>query len=127
MNHSKLCQTGPACPGPDPGTRTRKKNAAGVDVTDYTEFSTAYTGLHQVIRGDGHYSVMQRFGMYRWHIMDPVRFENNLKVTIQDLGWRNGGTYLLQHSDISAVTYWYQTEPHHSYPKFLSKAELEVN
>jgi hypothetical protein len=60
---------------------TKKKNEAGVEKTEYTEFSTAYAGLHQVIRGDGHYSVMQRFGMYRWHITDPIRFEKNLKVT----------------------------------------------
>jgi hypothetical protein len=32
---------------------TRKKNAAGVEVSEFTEFSTPYSGLHQVIRGDG--------------------------------------------------------------------------
>jgi len=106
---------------------TRKKNEAGVDVVDYTEFSTAYTGLHQVINGDGHYNVMQRFGLYRWHIMDPIRFEKSLKVTIQDLGWRSGGRYLVQQSDISSVVFWYQTEPHHSFPTLPSKNELEVN
>ena len=31
----------------------------------------------------------QRFGMYRWHIMDPIRFERDLRVTIQALGWRS--------------------------------------
>jgi hypothetical protein len=36
---------------------TRKKNEAGVDEVNYTEFSTPYTGLHQVIKGDGHYSM----------------------------------------------------------------------
>jgi hypothetical protein len=106
---------------------TRKKNDASVETTDYTEFSTAYSGLPQVIRGDGHYNVMQRFGLYRWHIMDPVRFEKNLKVTIQDLGWRSGGRYLVQQSDISSVVYWYQAEPHHSFPKFPSKDGLEEN
>ena len=106
---------------------TRKKNDAGGETTNYTEFSTAYTGLPQVIRGDGHYNIMQRFGLYRWHIMDPVRFEQNLKVTIQDLGWRSGGRYLVQQSDISSVVYWYQTEPHHSFPKLPSKDELEEN
>ena len=34
------------------------------EVLNYTEFSTPYVGFHQVIRGDGHYNVMQRFGMY---------------------------------------------------------------
>jgi hypothetical protein len=106
---------------------TRKKNDAGVESTDYTEFSTAYTGLHQVIRGDGHYNVMQRFGMYRWHIADPIRFEKSLRVTIQDLGWRSEGRYLVQHSDISSVVYWYQAEPHQPFPKMLSKDELEIN
>ena len=33
--------------------------------------------------------------MYRWHIMDPIRFGSDLRVTIQALGWRSGGaTYL---------------------------------
>lgn len=99
----------------------------GIETTDYTEFSTAYSGLHQVVRGDGHYNVMQRFGLYRWHIMDPIRFEKSLKVTIQDLGWRSEGRYLVQQSDISSVVYWYQTEPHQSFPKLLSKDELEEN
>jgi hypothetical protein len=106
---------------------TRKKIREGVTVTDYTEFSTPYTGLHQVIRGDGHYKVMQRFGMYRWHIADPIRFEQDLKVTIQDLGWRVDGRYLAQQSDISSVAFWYQAEPHHPFPKLPSKDELEIN
>ena len=105
---------------------TRKKNAAGVEEVNYTEFSTPYTGLHQVIRGDGHYNVMQRFGMYRWHIMDPVRFDKDLKITIQDLGWRQGGRYLAQKSDIASVCYWYQNEPHAKFPAIPSWRELEV-
>ena len=106
---------------------TRKKIAAGVEVVDYTEFSTPYSGLHQVIRGDGHYKVMQRFGMYRWHIADPIRFDQDLRITIQDLGWRNDGRYLPQQSDISSVSYWYQAEPHNPFPKLPTKDELEVN
>lgn len=105
---------------------TRKKNDAGVEEVNYTEFCTPYAGLHQVIRGDGHYQVMQRFGMYRWHIMDPVRFDKDLKVTIQDLGWRKGGRYLAQQSDIASTCFWYQTEPHASFPKFPEWRELEV-
>lgn len=93
----------------------------------YQEFSTAYSGLPQVIRPDGLYSSQQRFGMYRWHIVDPIRFDNGLRVTIQDLGWRSGGQYLLQQSDISSVVYWYQAEPHAPFPKLPSKNELEVN
>ncbi|HEU4575269.1 MAG TPA: glycoside hydrolase family 172 protein [Chitinophagaceae bacterium] len=106
---------------------TRKKNAAGVETTDYTEFCSPYSGLPQVIRGDGHYNVMQRFGLYRWHITDPIRFDKNLRVTIQALGWRDGGRYLPLQDDIASVVYWYQTEPHHPFPKLPSKDQLEVN
>lgn len=106
---------------------TRKKNDAGVETVNYTEFSTAYTGLHQVIRGDGHYDISQRFGMYRWHITDPIRFEKNLKVTIQALGWRDGGRYLPLQDDIASTVFWYQTEPHNTYPKILPKDLLEID
>jgi len=106
---------------------TRQKNEHGERVVEYTEFSTPYVGLHQVIRGDGHYKVMQRFGMYRWHIADPIRFDKNLKVTIQDLGWKGNGTYLKQKSNIHSVVFWYQSEPHGSFPKLPSKDELEIN
>ncbi|MGI6337921.1 MAG: glycoside hydrolase family 172 protein [Bacteroidales bacterium] len=92
----------------------------------YTEFCTPYSGLHQVIRPDGTYQSQQRFGLYRWHILDPVRFEKDLKVTIQDLGWRQGGRYLPQKSDIASVCYWYQTEPHAKYAKIPAWQELEV-
>lgn len=106
---------------------TRKKNDAGVVETNYTEFSTAYAGLHQVIKGDGHYAVQQRFGMYRWHITDPIRFEKNLKVTIQALGWRDGGRYLPLHDDIASTVFWYQAGPHAPFPKLPGKDGLEVN
>ena len=106
---------------------TEKKNAAGILESDYTEFSTAYTGLHQVIRGDGHYNMAQRFGMYRWHITDPIRFEKNLKVTIQALGWREGGRYLPLQDDIASTVFWYQIEGHTVFPKLPSKDALEVD
>jgi hypothetical protein len=92
----------------------------------YHEFTTPYTGLPQVIRGDGHYQVQQRFGLYRWHIMDPVRFEKDLKVTIQALGWQSGGRYLPLQDDISSVAFWYQTEPHAKFPKLPAKDYLEI-
>jgi hypothetical protein len=93
----------------------------------YEPFSTAYAGLPQVIKPDGLYQSNQRFGLYRWHIMDPIRFEKDLRVTIQDLGWRHDGRYLQQHSDISSVVYWYQAEPHAAFPELPSKNDLEVN
>ena len=106
---------------------TNKKNQAGLSESNYTEFCTPYSGLCQVIRGDGHYNIMQRFGLYRWHIMDPIRFDKDLKITIQDLGWHKGGRYLAQKSDISSVCYWYQAEPHAKFPKLPDWQGLEVN
>ena len=93
----------------------------------YKEFCTPYSGLVQVIRPDGTYKSQQRFGLYRWHIMDPIRFEKDLKITIQDLGWRAGGRYLPQQSDISSTCFWYQTDPHGKFPKLPGWQQLEVN
>ncbi len=93
----------------------------------YQEFSGPYTGLAQVLRGDGQYQSQQRFGMYRWHIMDPIRFEKDLKVTIQALGWKSGGRYLPLRDDIASSAFWYQKEPHAAFPKLPSKDELEIN
>jgi hypothetical protein len=106
---------------------TRKKNDAGVEEVNYTEFSNPYTGLPQVIRGDGHYQIAQRFGLYRWHIKDPIRFDKDLKVTIQALGWRDGGRYLPLQDDIATTVFWYQTEPHNPFPPLPDKDHLEVN
>lgn len=93
----------------------------------YQEFTTPYAGLAQVIRPDGLYQSQQRFGLYRWHIVDPVRFESDLRVTIQALGWKSGGRYLPLRDDIASVAYWYQVEPHNAFPKLPNKEQLEVN
>ena len=106
---------------------TQSKTAAGVEQSHYTEFTSPYSGLAQVIRGDGHYDVSQRFGLYRWHITDPIRFDKDLRVTIQALGWRDGGRYLPLQDDISSTVFWYQTEPHAPFPKLPAKDGLEVN
>ena len=93
----------------------------------YQEFTTPYSGLSQVIRPDGLYESQQRFSLYRWHIMDPIRFEKNLKVTIQALGWHSekNRRYLPLQDDIASVAYWYQTEPHAPFPKLPEKDDLE--
>ncbi|MHB1296587.1 MAG: glycoside hydrolase family 172 protein [Anaerolineae bacterium] len=92
----------------------------------YCEFTTPYAGLPQVIRPDGLYDAQTRFGMYRWHIMDPIRFEQDLRVTIQALGWRSGGRYLPLQDDIASVAYWYQTLPAAPFPTLPDKDGLEL-
>lgn len=92
----------------------------------YQEFNTPYVGLHQVIRPDGVYRSQTRFGLYRWHIVDPVRFQQDLRVTIQALGWRSYGRYLPLQDDIASVAYWYQTLPTAPFPTLPDRDTLEV-
>jgi hypothetical protein len=96
------------------------------ETRQYQEFSTPYSGLHQVIRPDGVYQSQTRFGMYRWHVTDPIRFEKNIRVTIQALGWRSKGQYLPLQDDISSVAYWYQTLPTENFQKLPEMDYLEV-
>jgi hypothetical protein len=91
----------------------------------YLSFSTPYTGFHE-IRRDELFQSQKRFGMYRWHITDPIRFDSNLKVTIQALGWRESGRYLPLQDDIASVAYWYQTLPTATFPALPDKDYLEV-
>ncbi len=91
----------------------------------YVPYSTPYTGL-QVVAPDKLYKSQFRFGMYRWHIPDPIHFERNLKVTIQALGWRSEGRYLPLQDDIASVAYWYQTLPTVKFPTLPDRDYLEV-
>lgn len=102
----------------------------------YTVYNTPYAGLPQVIRPDGVYESQQRFGMYRWHIPDPIRFRERLRVTVQALGWRDFGKwggdidnrrYLPLQDDISTVSYWYQTIPAAEFPELPDRDFLEIN
>lgn len=101
-------------------------NFENKEAGQYQTFSTPYAGLHQVIRPDGVYRSQMRFGMYRWHIADPIRFQQDLKVTIQALGWRSGRRYLPLQDDIASVAYWYQTLPTLPFLALPVKDYLEV-
>jgi hypothetical protein len=92
----------------------------------YREFTTPYSGLPQVLRPDGLYASQTRFGLYRWHIMDPIRFERDLRVTIQALGWRQDRRYLPLQDDIASVAYWYQTLPTAPFPTLSDRDYLEI-
>lgn len=106
----------------DPGVVERGRPSG------YQEFTTPYSGLAQVIRPDGTYASQQRFGMYRWHIGDPVRFETDLAVTIQALGWRTDKDrrYLPLQDDIASTAFWYQALPTAPFPALPDKDALEV-
>jgi hypothetical protein len=92
----------------------------------YQEYSTPFAGLPQIIRPDGVYNSQTRFGMYRWHIPDPVRFQKDLRVTIQALSWRSDGRYLPLQDDIASVAFWYQSLPTAPFSALPDKDYLEV-
>jgi hypothetical protein len=92
----------------------------------YTLFSTPFLGLHQILRPDGLYRSQQRFGMYRWHVRDPIRFGQDLRVTVQALGWRSGRRYLPLQDDISSTAFWYQRQTSMPNPQSLDRDLLEV-
>ena len=77
----------------------------------YVEFSTPYLGMPQVIRPDGLYDAQQRFGLYRFHVLDPIHFSHRLGVTIQALGWRSGHRYLPLQDDIASTAFFYLDRP----------------
>ena len=76
--------------------------------------------------GDVENRVGGRHGLYRFHVLDPIRFTQDLKVTMQAIGWRSENRYLPLQDDISSVAYWYQTEPHIEFPKLGDRNALEV-
>jgi hypothetical protein len=94
---------------------------------DYTAPFLGYADL-SVLYQQGRRMGQQgnRHSMYRFHLPDPIRFHSDLRIIMQALGWRSEGRYLPLMDDIASVAYWYQTEPHGSFPKLGSKDELEV-
>jgi hypothetical protein len=78
-------------------------------------YSTPFLGypFHEV-RGEGQ-GAPPLHGLYRWHLPDPVRFREDLRVTVQQIGARKEG-YFERSDDVSSVAYWYQREPHAPFP-----------
>ena len=83
------------------------------DNSEYVDYCTPYFGFSSTKPGKG-MDVMKRFSMYRWHVMDPIYFSSDLKITVQDLGWKNPDRsqgYEARRDDISTVAIWYQDKP----------------
>ncbi len=92
----------------------------------YVTYTTPYAGFHQVIRPDTDYRTQMRLGMYRFHIMDPIRFETDLKITIQALGWGYNGRWLPLQDDVASVAFWYQTLPQTPFPLLPDRERLLI-
>ena len=63
------------------------------------------------------------YSLYRWHVLDSIGFAQDLKATVQALGWWPGQTYEPRIDDIASVAYWYQREPHAPFPTLVSVSE----
>ena len=124
-------------PGGTPAGTAIRSLLLGAEATPLTPLAELFLycadrtqHVAQVIRPDGLYQSQTRFGMYRWHVMDPVRFEQDLRVTIQALGWRvlqsGQARYLPLQDDISSTALWYQREPHAPFPTLPERNFLEV-
>ena len=88
-------------------------------------YTTAYSGTTLATSTEG--ELPNLWSLYRWHLPDPICFDQDLKVTIQALGWNNKGKYRLLDDDIASVAYWYQTEPHHPFPALLPLKSRKPN
>ena len=83
-------------------------------------YSTAYAGNVLDNRTAGAHGP-RKWSLSRWHVMDPIVFQKELRMTIQALGWYTGtpGGYRSLAADVASVAYWYQVEPHSAFPKLL--------
>ncbi len=70
------------------------------------------------VAGGPDYSGPQKWNLYRWHVQDPVCFQDDLRVSIQALGWYPTRRYRPLADDIASVAYWYQSEPHTAFEAF---------
>ena len=107
------------------GTEDYFCGAYNFDDGGYREFSTPYSGM-AVLRPDGLYRSQTRFSMYRWHVTDPVFFHKDIRVTIQALGWREGGRYLPLQDDIASVAFFYLDRPASFVPDLPDRDGLEI-
>lgn len=77
----------------------------------YAAFTSPYLGMPQVIEPSGMYANQQRFGLYRWHLKDPVCFRSAISVTVQALGFRSmepgKERYRPLQDDIASTAFYY--------------------
>ncbi len=82
------------------GTEDYFGGAWGMDL-----YQSDYLGCTVLEPGDAQVS------MYRFHKTDPIYFQKDLKVTIQQIGWFPKGIGERSGDDWCSVVYWYQLDP----------------
>jgi hypothetical protein len=63
--------------------------------------------------------------MYRWHLPDPIYWREDVRVTIQQIGWRDG-LYERQ-DDWACATFWYEPVPSAPLPALPSLPARTAN
>lgn len=103
----------------------RRENGRMIEQT----YTTAYLGYPYYSNRDGlvrnpyhNDDCPPMRGFYRWHLLDPIFFESDLKVTVQQIGVSHNGMFERQ-DDLSGTAYWYQEEPHAAFPPLLPREE----
>ncbi|WP_379707388.1 glycoside hydrolase family 172 protein [Mediterraneibacter gnavus] len=82
----------------------------------YPFYSKADTGIQNNYHNDD-CPPMRAF--YRFHYLDPIHFETDIRVTLQQIGSCHAGIFERQ-DDIASVAYWYQVEPHMKFQKLAA-------
>jgi len=87
----------------------------------YTTFSGQYVGMYAVIGNmNEYYNHQQRFLLYRWHVKDPIFFNESFRMVMPDM------SNLPRYDDFTSVAFWYLTEPKGLPMKLPSHNELHM-
>lgn len=77
------------------------------------EYSSLWHGITVYSGGKAGFNWGGKNSLYRFHVNDPIHFEKSIRVTIE-----HGHANKLS-NDYSSTAYWYQTEPHKTFPPLL--------
>lgn len=71
--------------------------------------------------------------MYRWHMLDPIYWKQECRITIQQIGWsgehreKTGHPLYERQDDWSSATFWYEAVPSAPLPDFPALDARLVN
>lgn len=76
-------------------------------------YSTPYLGYPQAV-----YDAAPRIGpripshgLYRWHLPDPIRFDTDLRASVQAIGWWPNGKFQPLTDDLASTAFYYLDRP----------------
>ena len=102
----------------EPGLRGTGTEDYFCDAWGFRQHSGPFYGV-PLMEGE---SVGARSSAFRWHINDPISFRKSLRLEIEHKGATVKPDGSMQsgfeerEDDFSSVAFWYQLEPHKSYP-----------